>query len=139
MRKSQDLKFVLGTNNVSRATGVISGTIDCRGADTCVLMLDKPIHNAAGALSFTVRHAASTNTFASATAFSTAVSISQTATSAAKTHILDVDMRGVGPYLVYKLSTITASAKAGVYGLLMDNESVPPNSTGFTSITYRPA
>lgn len=139
--KIEDLKYVLGTAHDGRSTGVVSGVIDCTGADRCTLILKKTAFTSKGSrLALKARHATSSSiTYASATAFSTAIAVGDAAAgSAASIHKVDIDMRGLGPFVRYTLSTITASAKAGVDAFLTENDAVPPASTGFTSVTSSP-
>lgn len=138
MDRTKDIKVAQPIPVVRRAAGVVSGTFDTLGCTQVVAWVVKGVLSGQSSKQvLRVGHAETAATFASATAFSTAV-IASGATASAATQNLGpfcFDMQGAGRYLVFKLSNITASACGGVIAVGIANELVPPTSTGFTSVT----
>lgn len=138
MDRTRDIKVGQPIIVARRAAGVVSGTFDTLGSSRVIAWVAK---GALGGQSskqvLRVAHAETAATFASATAFNTAVIASSVTASAATANQgpFTFDMAGKGRYLVFKLSNISASACAGVIAVGIDNEVAPPPSTGFASVT----
>lgn len=127
------------------ATGTLSATVDCRGYDRCRVWAQRvKFGTRQPKMVFRVRYCTSTNTFASGTAFSTALGVSAAALSTTVARGFDIDMTGVGPYLTVLLSTATASGATGVLAIPYNSKYNPTGTSttgiaGFTSLTYSPA
>lgn len=127
------------------ATGTQSATVDCRGYDRVRVWGQRvKFGTRQPKMVFRVRYCASTNTFASGTAFSTALGVSAAALSTTIARGFDIDLQGVGPYLTVLLSTATASGALGVFAIPYSGKYNPTGSSttgisGFTSLTFSPA
>jgi len=143
--QNTDLRFAKPIAIDKRATGTVSGFVDCGiggiNASRALIILDKQAFSGKNGKSvLRVRHAtASGMTYASATAFSTALIQSTSTTSAATALAFNIERGGgTGRFLRFLLSNATASAYTGVHALLSENSKVPPSTTGFTSVTHSP-
>jgi hypothetical protein len=143
---NQDLRFVRPIVTDKRATGVVSGFIDCGfgGANygSVLIVADKnAFTNKSSKLVLTARHAtASGVTFASATAFNTAAVASGATNSTTAAFAININRSGgTGRFIRVKLSSVTASTNAGVIGILSRGTAIPPETTGFSTVSFVPA
>lgn len=141
-----DLRFAKPIAVDKRATGTVSAVVDCGisgvNASRAFVILDKQAFSGkSGKSVLRVRHASASGvTYASATAFSTALIQSTATTSTATALAFNIDRcGGTGRFLRFLLSNATASAYTGVHVLLTENAKVPPTTTGFTSVTHSPS
>lgn len=136
--QDEDFKIVSVITSAKRSTGVVSGSVTTLGFDRATIFMVKNAFSGKNSkVDFNVAHGTSSiSTYASGTALSSA---DGTTTSAGQINIWTGDLRGLGPKLLVTLSSITASADAGVFAYLSRNDRIPPASTGFTTVTYYPA
>lgn len=133
---------------IQRVATTASATQDCRGYDRVRIWAQKLNTSATGnknpKIIFRVKHCTSTNTFASGTAFATALALSSAAASTTRALGFDIDMAGAGGYLTMLLSHATGSGISGVF-CQPYNSKVNPTGTsttgisGFQYLTYSPA
>lgn len=140
-----DLRYAKPITIDKRSAAGVSGVVDCGidgiNASRAFVILDKQAFSGkAGKSIIRIRHAAASGvTYASATAFSTALIASTATTSLARALAFNIDRGGgTGRFLRIVLSNVTASGFAGVNVILSENSKVPPTTTGFTSITHFP-
>ncbi len=143
---AQDLRYVKPIASAKRSTGVVSGVIDCGisgvNAHRLTLICDKTAFaGKVGKCTLSARHAAASGvTYASATAFNTAATVTTASTASADLTAIFIDRgNGTGRFVRVLLSSITASSDAGVVALLSENAVVPPTTTGFSSVKQVPA
>lgn len=146
MQALQGVRVVLDTVNPQRAVGGVSGTIDCTGYANARLILNKMARSGqAGKVIFRVRHATSTQTYASATAFTSAAILSTAAASTGASIYFNIDMAGIGPRLRWVASSVTASTSYTVICEQARGTTNPTTtkdlvaSTGFTAGRTVPA
>ena len=137
--KASDIKIGHPIACIKRsASTTISGTFDASGASQVVVGILRGVNNVDSTQVLRIRYASATGTdYASATAFSTAVIASSTTADSTTTVLgpFTIDMSGKGPHLIFLLSNKTQSASTGVVAIGVQNESVAPDSTGFTAVT----
>ena len=134
MIKLDDLRLVsYAIPATKRATTGVSATVDM--TDCHEIMVIHAHGKDTNSSNVLLRHATSTNTFASATAFGTAVA-GALATSACQAFVIR-NQPSIKRYLIIKQSTLAASLAIGVVSLSFYNRAVPPSSTlgAFTSLT----
>jgi hypothetical protein len=139
-----DLRFATPIGHARRAAGTVSGTLDCGingvNASRAFIILNKAaLSTQSSKAVLSVRHATASNTsWATSTAFSPALVQSTTTASTATALAFNIERAGVGRFLRFLLSGVSASTTMGVLALLSENSKVPPTTTGFTSITHIP-
>jgi hypothetical protein len=149
VRSTEDIKIITmipPNMHVKASAGTFgsgvdaSGIVDTAGFNKALVILGLGATQSAGG--FTMKHQSGVATLmASATAFDPAVSlaIAASTTDSYEKHAyyLDLTQGEIKRYLNCKLSYATGkSCDAYVICLLMRGEQVPPDSTGFTSVTY---
>ena len=141
-----DLRFVKPIAVDKRSAAGVSAVVDCGisgvNAGRAFVILDKQAFSGKNGKSILrVRHASASGvTYASATAFSTALIASTATASTATALAFNIDRGGgTGRFLRILLSNATASGFTGVHVLLTENAKVPPTTTGFTSVTHSPS
>lgn len=146
MIPNQDLRWSLPTTYAARSTGVLSGFVDCTPSginyDRIRLVAQKSAFSGKNSkLVLRARHAtASGVTFASATAFSSNAIVSGTTTSGAQAISLNISREGgTGRFVRYTLSTITASANAGVIAMLTEGDTIPQSNDSFAAVVQVPS
>lgn len=145
MQTLQGIKVALDTTNPQRAVGGVSGTVDCRDYQRARIVLSKFARSGQGGkVIFRVRHATSTLTYANATAFSSAAILSTATASTGASIAFDIDMAGVGPYLRWVASSVTASTSYTVFAELTRGVANPTvgrdlvATSGFTTVRTVP-
>lgn len=126
-----------------------SGYIDGRGFSKLRVQFTRFINSTAAAgpgFKFWLRHCPSTNAWTSGTSLGTVVSgVTVTSANTQVAYAYDIDMAGIGPFLVAKLSQTTTSGCVGVIceGIRGTNNPATNRAlvatTGFTSLTSIPA
>ena len=134
MIKLDDLRLVsYAIPATKRATTGVSATVDM--TDCHEIMVIHAHGKDTNSSNVLLRHATSTNTFASATAFGTAVA-GALATSACQAFVIR-NQPSIKRYLIIKLSATAASSNNGVLVLGFRNRAVPYSATlgSFSAVT----
>ena len=128
-------EFTLVKDVAPRATGTLSAAVNCTGYNHVRVWLQQiKTSGKAAKIVFRAGHYTASALFSSAvhTAI-TGTAQSGAALSAARAIAFDIDMAGIGPWLILKASCATAS---GNYGILMERSRgrvLPTSSYNFTS------
>jgi len=137
--RASDIKIGHPIGCIKRSVNTtISGTFDASGCSQVVVGILRGVNNVDSLQVLRIRYASASSTdYASATAFSTALIASSTAADSTSAVLgpFMIDMSGKGPHLIFLLSNKTQSASTGVIAMGLQNESVAPDSTGFTAVT----
>jgi hypothetical protein len=135
MRRIEDIKFSVPIWKIKGTKTGVSAAIDTLGAEDILLSI--MTGSVATAEKFLFYHAsASTTTSASATAFTTAPSVTTAATASQRHGILIEGQVARKRYLIVKLSALSASNHNVVVCHQFHNRSIPSTSTlgSYTSL-----